>query len=73
MEAGELTQTEAADLDDYVRKKDVTSLLMRIVNGSAAVIEAAHKAILDILEERKNAEAPVLDRLVAYIRSKLIK
>ena len=73
MEAGELTQTEAADLDDYVRKKDVTSLLMRILNGSAAVREAAHKAILDILEERENAEAPVLDRLVAYIRSKFIK
>ena len=73
MEAGELTQTEAADLDDYVRKKDVTSLLMRIVNGSAAVREAAHKTILDILEERENAEAPVLDRLVAYIRSKFIK
>ena len=73
MEAGELTQTEAADLDDYVREKDVTSLLMRILNGSAAVREAAHKAILDILEERENAETPVLDRLVAYIRSKFIK
>ena len=73
MGAGELTQTEAADLDDYAREQDVASLLMRIVNGSAPVRDAAHKAILDILEERKNAEAPVLDRLVAYIRSKLIK
>ena len=73
MGAGELTQTEAADLDDYAREQDVASLLMRIVNGSAPVRDAAHKAILDILEERENAEAPVLDRLVAYIRSKFIK